>query len=109
MVKKPSVKDQTFASKLSRATASTGSLRTIIPFDLLSKLKLTAGDQLCWKLDDSKRLVCWKRTKKDKKIANDKVIDIKESIIPVKTDMKKVSLSTQGAETQPQITATNHI
>jgi antitoxin component of MazEF toxin-antitoxin module len=113
VVKKTPLKEKVFVSKISKTTStSANSFRTIIPYDLLSKLKMTHGDQLCWKLDNNKAIRIWKRTKKDK-IPAEKIIDIKEApsaaTTPVKTDMKKVSMSTTGAEQQPQITATSHI
>lgn len=114
MVKRPNIKEQIFVTKLSRTTPTTDSLRTIIPYDLLKKLKLTPGDKVCWKLDDeSKRLTCWRETRKDRADAAKKIIDIKEVTIeggkPVKTDLKKLPLTTANTETEPQITATSHI
>ncbi len=113
MVKQLSLKNRLFASKVSKTTPTANSLRTIIPQDLLNKLKLTHNDQICWKLDETgKKISIWKRTKKDKVTdGNPKIIDIKEASPPVVETPQPIrtDMSTSGAETQPQITSTNHI
>ncbi len=78
MAKRQSLKEQVFVSKLSKATPTANSLRALIPYELLTRLKLETGDQVCWKLDGKKTLSVWKRTKKDRKIANERVIEIKQ-------------------------------
>ena len=112
-MRKKSIKETVFLTSVSRAAPATKSLRSVIPYDLLTKMKLNMGDKLCWQLGDGGRVVVWKRKKSDRFLADKKVIDITPPKEVVTTPLTKgktapvKQLTTTNEE--PQITGTAHV
>lgn len=114
----------TYYTTVSLATNKSKSLKSVIPFELIGKLKIKQGDNLFWRQTEDNKILVWRR-KNNERIPHDAIesgtsrINQKKKIPPPKpiskpakpTQAPPVQGSNTGTTdgTQPQISGTEVI